>query len=198
MDQLTQLFTNPSALMDQLPHESAETLSEIIQRAKLAATALKGTLSAQRDVLTTWVAQIIVGDGTLALTVKLSDDHHTILKCRIAKIRSGVDVKLRVDPESIGGNAKCDDQLVTLLGEAHTARSAVIAAPDQTLYVLATTMGTALPRFKRLIRLSYLSPKIVEMVLEGKQPKDLTFARLNTLSHAPLDWHAQHALFGVA
>ncbi|MBK6297182.1 MAG: hypothetical protein IPF48_03895 [Sphingomonadales bacterium] len=51
---------------------------------------------------------------------------------------------------------------------------------------------------KRMIRISYLAPAIIECILDGTQPPDLTVARLNTITNLPLAWNAQKALFGIA
>jgi site-specific DNA recombinase len=41
---------------------------------------------------------------------------------------------------------------------------------------------------------AFLAPDIVESILEGRQPRDLTFKKLCT--HIPLSWIGQRAQFG--
>jgi site-specific DNA recombinase len=53
-------------------------------------------------------------------------------------------------------------------------------------------------RLKRMIRISYLAPSIVEAILDGTQPSDISVARLNTITNIPLAWDAQKAMFGIA
>jgi DNA invertase Pin-like site-specific DNA recombinase len=50
----------------------------------------------------------------------------------------------------------------------------------------------------RMIRLAFLAPDIVEAILEGRQPVDLTAARLTRLSDLPVSWAEQRRLFGLA
>jgi hypothetical protein len=42
-----------------------------------------------------------------------------------------------------------------------------------------------------------VSPKIVDVIIQGAQPGDLTFACVNVLPDMPLAWQAQHALLGL-
>ena len=46
----------------------------------------------------------------------------------------------------------------------------------------------------RVLRLSYLSPKIVEAILEGKSPARLTMK--NLMEPFPMDWQKQATHFG--
>jgi site-specific DNA recombinase len=46
----------------------------------------------------------------------------------------------------------------------------------------------------RLIRLAFLAPCMVEAILEGTQPVDLTAARLTGRISLPLDWSQQRRL----
>jgi site-specific DNA recombinase len=44
-----------------------------------------------------------------------------------------------------------------------------------------------------LVGLAFLSPPLVEVILQGRQPVDLTATRLTELD-LPLDWTEQHKL----
>jgi hypothetical protein len=52
--------------------------------------------------------------------------------------------------------------------------------------------------FTRLVRLSYLAPDIIQAVLDGRQPRDLTADKLLAHSRLPLTWDAQWRVFGFA
>jgi site-specific DNA recombinase len=57
--------------------------------------------------------------------------------------------------------------------------------------------GPASPYQRRLIRLAFLSPDLQQAILEGRQPPDLTLARLMD-SEIALCWEAQARQFGAA
>ncbi|MEO0655322.1 MAG: hypothetical protein AAFY77_10695, partial [Pseudomonadota bacterium] len=53
----------------------------------------------------------------------------------------------------------------------------------------------ATPHKRRLVRLAFLAPDIQRTILAGKQPADLTLARLLAVD-VPLEWAAQRRAFG--
>lgn len=49
-----------------------------------------------------------------------------------------------------------------------------------------------------LLRVSYLAPEILTAIISGKQPADLTRARLIKMPRMPLGWQDQRAALGFA
>ena len=86
-----------------------------------------------------------------------------------------------------------DQQLVDLIVEAHAARSLLMAAPNTSIDQLAKGQGRCRTHFAKLIKLSYLAPDIVTMVLEGRQPTSLTRRRL-MMVELPIRWAEQRAV----
>jgi hypothetical protein len=70
----------------------------------------------------------------------------------------------------------------------------VLAKPKLSLEQLAAKFGRSPERFKRLLRLSYISPTIVAIVLNGSQPSRLTNRFLQNLDGLPLGWSEQEQL----
>ena len=52
------------------------------------------------------------------------------------------------------------------------------------------------PYAARLMRLNYLAPNIVVMILNGRQPVGLTASQLISDTRLPLEWSAQRAALG--
>ncbi len=86
-----------------------------------------------------------------------------------------------------------DTKLITLLAEAHAARSLVLAHPDTALADHAKQQGTSSKHIAKLIELSCLAPDIVTAILAGKQPSSLTASRLRSVE-LPMAWDEQRAL----
>jgi hypothetical protein len=63
---------------------------------------------------------------------------------------------------------------------------------------LAQREGVSWSYFTRLVRLSYLAPDITQAILDGRQPGDLTAAKLLAHSRLPLAWHDQRTVLGFA
>jgi site-specific DNA recombinase len=59
-----------------------------------------------------------------------------------------------------------------------------------------STSGVSRSYFTRLVRLSYLAPDITQVILEGRQPRDLTAEKLLEHSRLPLAWHQQRTVLG--
>ena len=62
---------------------------------------------------------------------------------------------------------------------------------------IAQRHGLSEPHVRRLLRLAYLAPDIVEAIVEGRQPRGLTARRLLE-GELPLRWSEQDATVGVA
>lgn len=85
-------------------------------------------------------------------------------------------------------------QLIILLKDAYRARALALSKPRLSLEQLATKFGRSIERYKRLLRLSYLSPTIVTAILHSHQPSHLTNRFLQNLDGLPLSWAVQEQL----
>jgi hypothetical protein len=67
------------------------------------------------------------------------------------------------------------------------------------LYQPSTQLKVLNPAAAVLVRLSYLSPKIIHAIATGEQPIELTPTRLVALSrNLPHDWQEQRRLLGFS
>lgn len=105
------------------------------------------------------------------------------------------EAKLKIDAASSGDTS--DPALVVLLSEAMNARDLVHASSGLSLNQIALRAGRCRKQLTKLYRLSHLSPRIVEAIVDGTLPsppcrKALLEAEL------PVSWDDQHLLFGLA
>jgi site-specific DNA recombinase len=157
---------------------------------KLAETLRSGPHRETRDLLIERVRRIIVGDGTLTIT--LSDGHK--LQRAFERVRHGNDAKLIVGEKATSDTRSADPQLIILLRGAHRARELAVGKPRLSLDELATSFDRSTERYKRLLRLSYLSPTIITAIIEMRQPPHITNRFLQNLDGLPLSWAAQERL----
>ncbi len=127
-------------------------------------------------------------------TLSLLLNDGTTLQRSLERIRHGNDAKLVVGDLTIPDQIKSNPQLVILLKDAHRAQALAMAKPNFALDRLAKIFGRSTERYKRLLRLSYLSPSIVGAIFSGNQPAHLTGRFLQNLDRLPLSWTAQDAL----
>lgn len=112
--------------------------------------------------------------------------HEIVLPVRLK--RTGLEMRL-VD-ERTSAQAP-DPALIRLLSRAWAIRSEVLQGDGRSLDAIATSHGIGSSYLSRLLRLGFLGRDIVETILNGKQPPDLTANRLATLPTIPTDWNEQ-------
>jgi len=157
---------------------------------RLAAILSGGEHRQRRELVLERVRKVTIGDAMLSM---LLNDGAT-LERSIERIRHCNDAKLIVGELVVSDQPRSDPQLIILLKEAHRARALAMAKPNFALDRLAKTFGRSTERYKRLLRLSYLSPSIVSTIIEGRQPAHLTGRFLQNLDRLPLSWTEQDAL----
>ena len=69
----------------------------------------------------------------------------------------------------------------------------LVAGRALSLQALAERDGITRRYIRRLVGLAFLSPELVEAILQGRQPVELTATRLTELD-LPLDWTEQRRL----
>ena len=103
------------------------------------------------------------------------------------------EAKLRIDAAETGKSV--DPALLSLLAEAMEVLELVHASPGLSINQLAQRHGRCRKQLSKLYRLSILSPRIIEAIVEGTLPapsrRDLLEADL------PVDWQDQHRQFGL-
>jgi site-specific DNA recombinase len=70
----------------------------------------------------------------------------------------------------------------------------VLKGDGRSLTEIAAAQGIGDSYAGRLLRLSFLAADIIEAILTGKQPVDLTANRLANTPEIPVDWAAQRTL----
>jgi DNA invertase Pin-like site-specific DNA recombinase len=93
--------------------------------------------------------------------------------------------------------ANPNEHLIKLLGDAAEAQRLVLGSPELSLNALGQREGRCRTQLGRLLRISWLSPKIVEVIMAGEQIRGMTRNRLLTVD-LPMDWAEQELLVGVA
>ena len=108
--------------------------------------------------------------------------------------RRGVETKL-VLPELAqqNQNSRCDPARIKAIARGRKWFEEFANSRARSLQELAKREGITRRYIRRLVNLAFLSPDLVEAVLHGRQPVELTATRLTELD-LPLDWTEQHQL----
>lgn len=172
------LITSVTSITD---HERAVHLARVLG---------DGPSAARRDIVVEHVRKVIIGDAELIIELASGAKLHRSLE----RVRHGNDAKLIVGELKRPDTSKADPQLIILLRDSHRAQALALAKPSLSLNQLAAKFGRSSERFKRLIRLSYLSPNIIAAIIEARQPPHLNSRFFQHLDGLPISWAEQEQL----
>jgi DNA invertase Pin-like site-specific DNA recombinase len=108
--------------------------------------------------------------------------------------------QLKILPEGItqASHSEPDPTLLKLLRRAHAWRQQLETGPPQTISDLAAANGVNASYFTRVLRIAYLAPDIIEAIVEGRQPPELTANKLVRVKNLPIDWASQREALGFS
>ena len=89
--------------------------------------------------------------------------------------------------------ARCDPALIKAIARGRAWFDELAGGRARSLQELAKRDGISRRYIRRLVGLAFLSPQLVETILQGRQPVELTATRLTELD-LPLDWIEQRRL----
>ncbi len=91
-----------------------------------------------------------------------------------------------------------DRSLLRLLGQAYRFQDMAMRGNGRSIGALAEEAGVSPSYFTRVLKLSFLSPKLIRAILEGRQPSKLN-GKLLTRQSGQLarDWALQADQLGI-
>jgi hypothetical protein len=109
--------------------------------------------------------------------------------------RRGVEAKLVIaNPGRTRGVR--DPRLCRLIVQAHRWFNQLASSETASVRAIARQENIHECDVSRNLRLAFLAPDIVEAILDGDQPVELTTETLRRLSCLPTDWESQRRLLG--
>jgi hypothetical protein len=89
--------------------------------------------------------------------------------------------------------SRCDPALIKAIVRGRAWFEELATGRARSLQELAKRDGISRRYIRRLVNLAFLSPQLVQAILQGRQPVELTATRLTELD-LPLDWTEQRRL----
>jgi len=188
---------------------AAGNLTPFFTRAAALATELRDpTIASLREVLLAIVRRAVIAEDSLCITLnahalwrRLGIDgaglpEEVMLDLAMVVRRRGVETRLIVENAFV--LAKPDQKLVELVVRAHRWFGMLRDGEARSVHDLARCAGADPGDVSRILPLAFLAPDIVEAVLDGRQPIELTAARLKRMRDLPLDWAKQRQRLGFA
>ena len=192
---------------------SATELRGVFEKARKLATRLEtANTSDWREALGGVLERVTLGTGMIRLKISRNglgehlehpvhpdtfDDKHWYYEIPYTLHKRGK--QLRIVPEGLGNTAppELDPTLFKLMRRAHDWRRQLETGPPQSITDLAMTNAVNASYFTRVLRLTYLAPDIVEMIVTGRQPPNLSANRLVRMLDLPMDWSGQREYLGL-
>jgi hypothetical protein len=119
------------------------------------------------------------------------------LELPVAFRRRGVETKI-VLPEAGAPTNAPDANLIQAVALGHKWFGEIKDGVGPSVSDLAERHGVNQGDVSRVIRFGLLAPDIVEAILEGRQPVELTAARVKRIGGLPICWKAQRRVLGFA
>jgi site-specific DNA recombinase len=110
--------------------------------------------------------------------------------------RTGMETRLLIDGATGSFRRNPDHSLHRLLARAYRYNDMVLRSGGKTMTQLAAEAGVVRSYFTRILRLSFLAPDIVKVILRDRHPIELSAKRLANELRLPIAWDEQRALLG--
>jgi site-specific DNA recombinase len=186
---------------------SSDQVRKMLGRAARLAAALRGSSPDRAKIVRNLIGRVTVDEKTIVVKVRrgivlggnagaLGDqsDGTIELSTAIELKRRGVETKLVLPGlEDQNHGARCDPALIKALARGRAWFAELATGRARSLQELGRRDGISRRYIRRLVGLAFLSPRLVEAILKGQQPVELTATRLSELD-LPLDWTEQHRL----
>ena len=196
----------------QLTDTTPDRLQTILGHAAAAATDLNdGQLERHRQLLHRLLHRVTLRPGSIHIELKRTGLASLVVEKRLSSAanleglidltvafqlkRRGVEAKLVIDAAQ-GPAAAPDNNLIALLARANRWFDALTGREAMSVQEIARRDGIDASDVGRSIQLAFLAPDIVEAILAGRQPVELTARRLVRIGALPLEWDRQRRILG--
>ena len=208
---LVDAMTSPGRLLEQFQTASmpSDQVRKILARAARLAAALNRSPGERRKILQGLVEKILIAADTITIrmrrhhllggdlaspTAESASDTPIELTAVVAFKRRGVETKLVLPGLAQQNHSlRPDPALIKAIARGRAWFEELATGRVRSLQQLADRDGITRRYIRRLVNLAFLSPELVEAILQGRQSIQLTATRLTEFD-LPLDWTEQHRL----
>jgi site-specific DNA recombinase len=208
---LTDALTSPAMLLEHFGTAgiASDQTRKMLDRATRLATALNRSSAQRAKVVRDLVEKVVIEENAITIRMRHSSlsggavalpssespsDSPFELTAAVAFRHRGVEMRLVLPAAAMqNGPSRCDPTLIKAIARGRAWFEELAAGRARSLRELAERDGITRRYVRRLVDLAFLSPELVEAILHGRQPVELTATRLTELD-LPLDWTDQRSL----
>jgi hypothetical protein len=207
---LADALASPAMLLDRFGTAGipSDQTRKMLDRATRLAASLNRSPAERAKVVQDLVEKVVIEQQTITIRVRHSSllggaivpsssenrSEPIELTAGVAFRRRGVEMRLVLPAVAIQNHrSRCDPTLIKAIARGRAWFEELAAGRARSLRELAERDGITRRYVRRLVDLAFLSPELVEAILQGRQPVELTATRLTELD-LPLDWTDQRSL----
>ncbi|MEQ8441303.1 MAG: recombinase family protein [Alphaproteobacteria bacterium] len=154
-----------------------------------------GTFEEKVRTIHTLIARIDLSADRVSMQLRFADEEPKTIEKSIQLKRRGIERRI-VIPGLGGHEARPDPLLCSLIAKPLAWMDQLTSADPPNLSAIAKAESMSVGDVSRTLQLAFLAPDIVEAILSGRQPVDLTAQNLKRLKVLPSEWPAQRRLLG--
>src|SRR5712664_3209149 len=208
---LADALTSPAMLLERFGPAGipSDQTRKMLDRANRFAAALNRSPAERAKVVRDLIEKVVIEENTIAIRVRCgpllggpvsssSAENPSVssieLTAPVAFRRRGAEMRLVLPGVALSNDrSRCDPTLIKAIARGRAWFEELAAGRARSLRELAERDGITRRYVRRLVDLAFLSPELVEVILHGRQPVELTATRLTELD-LPLDWTEQRSL----
>src|SRR3984893_13356520 len=205
---LADALTSPAVLLERFGTAgiSSDQTRKMLDRATRLAAALHRSPAERAKVVQDLIEKVVIEEDAITIRVRRRpllggavmppasenpSDSPIELTAPVAFRRRGVEMRLVLPRQN--DRTKGDPTLIKAIARGRAWFEELAAGRARSLRELAERDGIPRRYVRRLVDLAFLCPELVEAILQGRQPVELTATRLTELD-LPLDWADQRPL----
>src|ERR1700731_297465 len=207
---LANALTTPALLIERFGTAiPSDQTRKMLDRAIRLAAVLKRSPAERAKVVRDLIEKVVIEENAITIRMRCSSlsggavvppssenpsDSPIELTAPVAFRRRGGEMRLVLPGVAIQNDrSRCDPTLIKAIARGRGWFEELAAGRARSLRELAERDGVTRRYVRRLVDLAFLSPELVEVILQGRQPVKLTATRLIELD-LPLDWTEQRSL----
>ncbi len=211
IDGIVEFLRDTPRLINHIDPTTEETAAAIDAAAALAHQPVTGDASTLRSLILDLVNRIELTSSCVRVELDPTElmkrclcesngqitDKSIAIELPVTFKRRGVEMKLIINGQS-DKPSKPDPALINVVTSAQRWFAQLKSGEVRSIKDLAARHSVDKGDVSRILPLAFLAPDIVEAILDGKHPVDLTAYRLKRIRSLPYDWQAQRELLGFA
>ena len=199
LQSLTTFLNDEGQVLDAIETTEAQVIQTALRQAKAASTSL-GQAATRIETMQSLVERITVATDNLRITIKagaIGATAQTSIDQPVQLKRCGMAMRLIVRNGAIPEAPQVDAKLVGLISKAQEWFADLASGRCSGVADIAENAKVSTSYVTRVMHLAFLAPDIVERIVRGEGPPDLTAERLGRMGALPMDWAEQRELLGI-